>query len=145
MELTLICRKVVSVQRRISPRARLEVVRLTWVTLINSFFVIMAGFNSWKNYAGIGLPKAGFQNVGYVAVIFALALALGIVLEARRVRGAAVVNVGLYAICALDVFHSVAKGVHIDPLAWVAALLFASISVVNLLLYLGVSPLPFGD
>ena len=120
-------------------------VRLTWVTVINTFFVIVAVFNAWKAYAGIGLAKAGFQNIGYSVLAFAMALVLGTVLEASRIRASAVVNVGLYAIGAADICVSAARGRHIDPLSWVLAFLFASISFVNLLLYLGVSPLRFGE
>jgi len=68
-------------------------VRLTWVTVINTFFVIVAVFNAWKAYAGIGLAKAGFQNIGYSVLAFAMALVLGTVLEASRIRASVVVNV----------------------------------------------------
>lgn len=142
--LSLICRILLSVQRRL-PRTRVEVVRLTWVMLINSFFVIVAGFSTWEEYTGIGLSKTGFENVSYVGLACVLALVFGIVLEAGRIRAAAIVNVGLYAIGTLGVCVSAVKDAHTDPLGWVAASLFASISVANLLLYLGVSPRPFGD
>jgi hypothetical protein len=127
------------------PRTTVAMVRLTWVTVINTFFVIVSAFSAWERYAGIGLAKAGFQNIGYGVLAFAMALMLGTVLEAGRIRAAAVVNVGLYAIGAADVCVSAARGRHIDPLIWVVAFLFASISVVNLLLYRSISPLPFGD
>src|SRR5580704_7709821 len=107
------------------PRSKSDWFRLAWVMSVNGFFAAEATFNVWKDYAGIGLPRNGLANVSGISLAMIFVLALGVVLEVLRIRGAAVVNVGIYAVAVLGTVFSATRSLRIEPLALVGGALFA--------------------
>jgi hypothetical protein len=127
------------------PRRKSDWFRLVWVTAVNGFFATYFRFNLWNDYAGIGLPRDGFANVSGSGLTIVFVLALGVVAEMLRSRGAGLVNVGIYAVGVVDMVVATARSSRIEPLALVGVALLAAIALVNLLLYLGFRPRLVGD
>lgn len=119
-----------------------------WVTAVNGFFFVLASFSVWEDYAGIGKLQTGIRHVDVLSIVFPAILMFGITSEAFRLRIAVYVNVGVYAATALllgvGAISSAYRSPQHNSLALVAVVivLFVSIAVANLLLYLGISPFP---
>ena len=124
---------------------------MVWVAVVNGFFVAFLSFRLWEEYAGIGQRESGIHNLSITVLLAGSILLVGIILEVFRLRIGLFTNVGVYGITALyiggDALVSSQQSKSHDS---VGMLTFAIavptlIALVNLLLYLGVSPFQFGD